>query len=125
MPARKKPADDPQHAFVPHPSAQPRHQDVVVHLVEELLKVDVHDDDATLGHVFLRLGQRVVRTASGSESVARCREGGIEDRLQHLPNRLLHQTVNHRGNAQLSHSLAAGLGDLHPAHRLRLVAAVQ
>jgi hypothetical protein len=107
------------------PTTQTRHQDVVVHLVEELLKVDIHDDVASLGHVFLGLGQRVVRAAPWPKTVARCRKGGVEDRLQHLPNRLLHQTVHHRGNAQLSHSLPAGLGDLHPTHRLRLVAAVQ
>jgi hypothetical protein len=38
---------------------------------------------------------------------------------------LLDQPVNHRGNAKLAHSLASGLGYLHPAHRLRLIAAFQ
>ncbi|OAF08718.1 hypothetical protein AYJ54_13790 [Bradyrhizobium centrolobii] len=39
-------------------------------------------------------------------------------------HRLLDQPVHHRRDAQLAHP-SAGLGDFHPAHRLRPVAAFQ
>ena len=113
-----------QQAFVADPSGQTRHQDVVVDPVEELLQVHVHDDHAPFRHVFLGLLQRVVRAAAGPEAVAGIREGRVQQRFQHLQDRLLHQPVHHRRDAQLSHP-AAGLGDFHPAHRLRLIRSVQ
>ena len=69
---------DPQKTFVGDPASQPRHQDVVVHPVEELFQVHVHHDRSALRHVFLRLPQSVVRSASGTEAVARVRKGGVQ-----------------------------------------------
>jgi hypothetical protein len=44
--------------------------------------------------------------------------------LQHLQHRLLDESIQHRGDAQLSHS-SVRLGDFNPPHRLRLVGPVQ
>jgi hypothetical protein len=120
----KEPTDDFEHAFVADVPAQTVHQHVVVHAIEEFLQINVHDDVPSTGHELFGLRQRIVCAASGSESVARLREGRIEDAFQHLQHRLLNQPIHNRGNAQLSHS-TAGFGDLHPTHRLRLVTAVQ
>ena len=90
----------------------------------ELLQVQVYDNLIPVGHVFPGLSQCIVRAASGSEAEARPRERRVEERFQGLRDRLLYQTVHHSGDAQLAHPTAR-LGDLHPAHRLWLVAAVQ
>src|SRR5712691_6962632 len=59
--------------------------------------------------------------AAGTNPVASLREVRLKDRLQQLQQRLLHQPVHHRRDAELPHA-AAGLRNLHPANRLRPVA---
>lgn len=92
--------------------------------VEELLQVQIYDNRAAFGYVTAGLGQGVMRPVSHAKAEARVREGWVQDRVQHLQDRLLHKPVNHRRDAQLSHP-AARLGDFDSPHRLRLVAAVQ
>jgi hypothetical protein len=89
--------------------------------VEELLQVDVHHKAAAFLHIGLRATNRVVRTPSGPEAVARIREGRVEQRLQDLQQGLLDKAVKHRRDAKLALA-PAGLWDRHPSHRLRLVA---
>src|SRR5262245_62790112 len=72
----------------------------MVHPVKELFQVHVHHDDAPIGHVFLRLAQGVVRPAPGPEAEARRREGRVQQRFEHLEDRLLHQPIDDRRNAQ-------------------------
>jgi site-specific DNA recombinase len=120
----KKAADDSKQAFVGDTSGQTGHQDVVVHSIEELLQIEVHDDDSPIGYVSAGRSQRIVRAASRSETVARCREGRGHKRFQHLKDGLLDQTVDHRRDAQLSHP-ATGLGDVHFSHRLRSIPSAQ
>ena len=92
--------------------------------VEKLLQVHVHDDGSALRHVLRGLMKCVVRASSRPEAVAGVRKGRVHERLEHLEDRLLHQPVDHRWDAQLSHP-AARFGDFHPADRLRSVTAVE
>src|SRR5205814_10337945 len=78
----------------------------------------------SLGHILLRLGQSGERPASVAKAVTRFRKGRVQKRVQNLQDRLLHQAVYHRRNAQLSHS-SAGLRDLRPSDRRRLIASVE
>ena len=66
--------------------------------------------------VSLRLPHRVVRAASGPESVAVLAEAFLEGRRQRLLERLLDHSVQHRRNAKLTFA-PAGFGDFHRAHR--------
>src|SRR5208283_3877796 len=64
------------------------------------------------------------RSPPWAEAEARRRETRIEQRLEDLQDRLLDQAIDHRRDAQLALA-AAGFGDFHPAHRLRLVAPIE
>lgn len=79
---------------------------------------------ATLLDVPLRRQHRVARPATGTEPVAVRAEGRIDQRLQHLQQCLLNQTVGHGGNAQFTFT-PVRLRDAHAPHRLRPVRAVQ
>ena len=64
-----------------------------------------------------------MRVPPGAKAVARIREAGLEDRLQHLMQRLLDQSIHHRRYPQRPHpALASGSP---PSHRLRQVTARQ
>jgi hypothetical protein len=115
-------ANEPQHATVLDPLREPPHEHVVVHTIEELLQIDVHDPAATLLHVALRVTHGVVRAAPRPEAVAVLREARIDSRLQDLQPDLLDEAVEHRRDAELALA-SAGLGDHHSSHRARLVAA--
>ena len=65
-----------------------------------------------------------MRSPSRAKAEARRRETWIEQRLEDLQDRLLDQAIDHRRDAQLALA-AAGLGDFHPAHRLRLIAPIE
>ena len=76
-------------------------------------------------HVLASPVHRLVRAPPRSEAEAAVREARIEDGVQDLEQGLLDQSVYHRRDAQQPDPLACWLGDLHPQHRLRLVAAVE
>jgi hypothetical protein len=99
-PRVQEPADDPQQALVANAPCQTRHQHIVVDPVEEPLQVDIHDDVAAVGNVLSSLGERLVGAPARAEAEARRRECRIEDRLQDLQYRLLHETVHHGGDAE-------------------------
>jgi site-specific DNA recombinase len=112
--------DQPQHCGVLDALPEPVHQDVVVDPVEELLQVHVHHDPPSRLHVRLRGQNRIVRSPSGPEAVAVLAEGGIEQRLQHLQQRLLDQPIRHRRDAQLALA-PVRLRNPHPSYRSRPV----
>ena len=115
---------DAQEPLVLHVSGQPRHQYVVTHPVEKLLQVHVHDKDASILHVLLRLFQCVMCSAARPEAEAAFRECRVQNRCEDLQHRLLHQSVARGGDAQLAHP-SAGLGDPHPLNRLWRVGSVK
>ncbi len=113
-----------QHPLVLHPAPHPCHQHVVVHSIEELLQVQVHDPALPFRHVAPRRLHGLVRVASRTKAVARLGKLGLEQRLQYLMQRLLEQPVHHRRNAQSAYP-ALRLRYLHLAHRRRHVLARQ
>lgn len=97
-----------------------RHEDVVIHFVEELFQVHIHNPLSSGLLVFPRLPDCVVRTPFGTETIAVFGKIRIEDRTQHLTDSLLNQPVNHCWNTKLAHS-AARLRDFDPLDRIWLV----
>ncbi|MDT4861351.1 hypothetical protein FQZ97_959530 [compost metagenome] len=118
------PPDQFEHPGILHLPCHPRHQDVVVDPVEELLQVDVHHPAPAGLHVPLCLQDRLLSAAPRPEAVARLGEPRFVDRLENLQQRLLDQPVHHRRNAQCPDP-ARRLGNVHRAHRLRNVLAGQ
>lgn len=86
-------ADQPQPARVVEPIVQLSHQHVVVHAVEECLEIHVHNPVAPRLDILRRFAHGIVRATSGPEAMAVRRESRIEQRLQHLPQQLLPETV--------------------------------
>src|SRR5690606_9564080 len=74
--------------------------------------------------VALRRKDRVVGPPSGTETVAVLAEGRVQQRLQHLQQRLLDQPIRHRRDAKLTLA-ARRLRDRHPAYRTRPVRSPQ
>jgi hypothetical protein len=116
-------ANEPQHATVLDPLREPPHEHVVVHTIEELLQIDVHDPAATLLHVALRVTHGVVRAAPRPEAVAVLREARIDSRLQDLQQGLLDEAVEHRRDAELALA-SAGARTPAPSDRSLLGARV-
>jgi len=92
--------------------------------VEELRQVDVHHDMAALLGVTLRSQHGVVGPTARAEAVAVLAEGGINQRLQHLQQCLLNQTISDGGDAQFPLT-AVRLRDAYPTDGLWLVGAAQ
>ena len=119
------PADQAEYPLVPDLAPHPCHQHVVVHPVKELLQVHVDHPAPARSHLGLGRENRLVGAPSGPEPVGGTREVRIENRHQHLMQRLLDQPIQNRWNAEKAHSLAAGLGYFYLAHRRRFVPTVQ
>jgi len=75
-------------------------------------------------HVRLRRQHRLVCTAPRPAAVAVLAEGRVDQRLQHLQQRLLDQPVDHGRYPQLARS-ATRFRQAHPAHRFWLVRAIE
>src|SRR5690348_14979400 len=89
----------------------------MVHPVKEAVKVQVHDPWSTFSDVSPCLPDRVMGAPARSVPVAVPREVWIEDRREHLQQRLLDQAVQRRRNAQESYP-APRLRYLHPPDNL-------
>lgn len=59
-----------QHAFVVDAQSKPRNQTIMVHSIEELLQVEVHDVLAAVFQILAGLCDRRMATAAGSKTVA-------------------------------------------------------
>src|SRR3954453_14348884 len=77
-----------------------------------------------LGDIGLRLRHRLLGRAPRPEAEAVLAERRVPQRLKPLQHRLLDHAVNHGWNAEVA-CPAGRLRDLHPTHRLRLVAPLQ
>ena len=117
-------ADQPQYPLVRDLARHAGHQHVVVYPVEEFLQVDIDHPAAAGGHVRPRGQNRLMGAPPRPEAKGGAGEARIEQRHQHLMHRLLDKPVQHCRNPQQTLA-AAGLGDIHPAHRRRPVAARQ
>jgi len=119
-------ADQRQHAFVGHPTAQLGHQQSVVDAAEAVL-------DVSLDHPLARavgideephLLDGVLCSAPGPEAVGARLEVRLHDRLQHELGRHLDDPVAQGGNAETADLPGPALGDLMLTHRQRHVGAI-
>ena len=72
-----------------------RHQDVVVHTIEEFLQIEIDNPTTPFGDMRLRLGHRLMRGSARTKAITRLGEGRVPSRLKHLKYRLLNEAVEH------------------------------
>ena len=109
-------ADQLEHPLVIDLSGDPRHQDVVVYPVKELLQIGIHHPAPALFDVIPGLLHRKCGTASRSKAVAVSRERLFKQRTQDLMQGLLDESILYAGNSQ--HTLTtSGFGYLYLAYR--------
>src|SRR6266404_8058507 len=113
--------DHPENPPVRDPRCHRGHQPIVVDPVEEFGQVDINDEPITFNDEGLCLRHRLVSRAARPEAVAVLAECRVPPRLKPLQDRLLDHAIDHGGNAEVARP-AGRLRDLHPTHRLRLVA---
>src|SRR4051812_21940200 len=99
-------------------------QPIVVHPVEELGQIDIHDELIACDDIGLRLRHRLVGGAARPEAVAVLAERRVPQRLKLLQNRLPDHAINRGWNAKVARP-AGRLRDGYPTHRLRLVAPLE
>ncbi|MNG14945.1 hypothetical protein D3C84_987390 [compost metagenome] len=117
-------ANQPQEANVLHPIGESSHQHIMIDSIEEFLQINVHHPVLSFGYILFRLGHRIQRASLRAKAVATLRECRLENRLQYLMERLLDESIHHRGHAERSNP-AIGLGDVHSAHCPRQVPVFQ
>ncbi len=110
--------------LVGQPLGDPRHQAVVTHPIEELLQIQVDHDTVALGDVALRLGDRLMGRASGTEAVGVLGTRRVPTGLKDLQQGLLDQSVDDARHAELPDPTLR-LGDFNPLDRLRLIASFE
>ena len=116
--------DKPKHPPVRDARCHPCHEFVVINPVEEFRQVYIDNEPIALGDIGLRLRHRLLGRAPRPEAVAVLAERRVPQRLEPLQHRLLDHTVDHGWNAEVA-CPAGRLRDLHPTHRLRLVAPLE
>src|SRR6059058_6228427 len=92
--------------------------------VEELLQIDIHYPAIPFGLILLRLRDGPMLRVFRSEAVTVGRERRVPLLLQHLQHRLLNESVDRRGNAELSLA-SVWLVDFYSSDRLRLIRTLQ
>ncbi len=69
-PATKVSSDKAKETFVPDTPGYPTHQDIVVHRIEELLKIDVHGIAVSFTNIFQYLAHGLMCRTARSEPKA-------------------------------------------------------
>ena len=123
QPRLQKSEDKPEHPLVLDLAAHAPHEHVVDHPAEELLQIHVHHKSLADSDMLPFLLRGLMRASTWTEPVDGIGEAGIEDRREHLTQRLLDQTVHGRRDAQLP--CTARAWESRPQDRLRFVAPVQ
>ena len=123
-PAVRIAPDEPEQPPVRDARRHRGHQPVVIDPVEEFGQVNIHNEPIAFDDVGLRLRHRLVSGAARPEAVAMLAECRVPQRLEPQQDRLLDHTINDGWNAEIARP-AVRLRDLHPTHRLRLVAPLQ
>jgi len=118
---RQVASDEPKHPPVRDARCHPCHEFVVINSVEKFRQVYIDDEPIAFGDIGLRLRHRLLGRAARPEAVAALAERRVPQRLQPLEHRLLNHTVDYGWNAEVA-CPACRLRDLHPTHRLWLVA---
>jgi site-specific DNA recombinase len=123
-PRLQVPADQMQDAFVLDPTSQPRHQDVMVDPIKELLQVQIDHPAVTGRDVFACPLDRVVRAAPQPKAEALVGEPRVVPALQGLIQGLLNQSIDSRRYAQRSYA-TVGLRYFYLSHRRGLVRSIE
>ena len=100
------------------------HQFVVINPVEKFRQIYIDNEPIAFGDIGLRLRHRLLGRAPRPKAVAVLAERRVPQRLKPLEHRLLNHAVDHGWNAEVARP-AGRLRDLHPTHRLRLVATLE
>jgi hypothetical protein len=112
--------DQAQDTLVRHLGRDPRHEQIMVNMIEEAFQVTVHGLGATLGRRCPHRAQRIMRVASGPVGIAVFAERFLERPAQLLGEGLLDDSVQHRGNPKRTLT-ALLLGNQRPSHGRRRV----
>jgi hypothetical protein len=88
----------------------------VVDAVKELFQIDIDHDPVAILNMLLCCEHGVTRTTARTKSVAVLTKSGIDQRLQHLQDGLLDQSVDHGGYPQLTFA-AIWLGNADATYR--------
>src|SRR6266704_1197006 len=99
-------------------------QSVVVDPVKEFLEIQIHHPAVAFGLILLRHLHRLMCRSLGPKPIAVFRERSVPAPLQYLHHRLLDESIQHRRNAQLTHS-AVRFRDFHPFYWLWCVGSVE
>jgi hypothetical protein len=113
-------AGERQHTCIRYTLSQTAHQEVMIHSVEKLFDVEVHDPPITARKMSLRGGDRLMCRPPRPKPVAVVGECRVEDGLQHLQHRLLDKSVERGGHAEFAHA-TIWLGYLDASDRRRCI----
>src|SRR5271166_221418 len=122
--SRQVAPDKPEHPPIRNARRHSGHKFVVINSVEKLRQIYIDNKLIAFGDIGLRLRHRLLGRATRPEAVAVLAERRVPQRLEPLQHRLLDHTVDHGWNAEVA-CPAGRLRDLHPTHRLRLVATLE
>src|SRR6266852_5049722 len=89
----------------------------MIHVIEEALDVRVHDPFVSVAHCPVHNLKRGRTTTLRAKAMTAVTELCLEDWSQHLQQRLLHDAVPYRRDAQWPLP-ASRLGDVNPPYRL-------
>ena len=106
------------------PACQPRHQDVVVDPIKELLQVHIDHPAVASGDMLASPFEGIVSTTSQPKAEAVVGERGVVPALQGLIQGLLNQSIDNRRNAQRPQTTAR-LGYFYLPHWRRFVGSVE
>lgn len=89
-------------------------------MVEKLLQIDIDHNAVSILRVLLCSEHSVTRATARTESMAVLTKSGVDQRLQHLQNGLLDQSIEHGGYPQFTFA-AIRFGDAYATYRVGLV----
>ena len=105
-----------------HPSCDPGHQCVVLNAIEERFEIKINAPHRAVSDELACPLDSLMLRAPRPKAEAVGMELRIEDWREHLRDGLADHPIHRSRHPQLAHP-TRGLGDHHPAHRLRPVSA--
>ena len=115
-------SDQPKHPLVIDPSCDPGHQSVVLNAIEKRIEIKIDAPRRIISDELACPLNSVMLRAPRAKPEAMGMEMRIEHRREHLRDGLADQPIHRSQHPQLPLT-ARGLGDHHPADRLRPVSA--
>ena len=114
--------DQLERPLVVHPSCDPRHQSVVLNAIEKRVEIKIDAPRRVISDELACPLDSLMLRAPRPKAEAMGMELRVEHRREHLRDGLADQPI-HRSRHPQHPQTARGLGDHHPADRLRLVGA--